>query len=131
MKKLSAQVTISRNNHDEISIEIIDESSGLHIIKVHMTPDQFAKAVTGVSFQHADITNPPTEYIVNNIGKSRETKDFIVDKVKSYKEEDQQDAVMASFNSSGLSADGWELFDDGTRSQQPTDRHRATIRRFV
>jgi hypothetical protein len=44
-----SKVTISRNSHDVIHIQIKDTASGARFVEVHMTPEDFAMAITGLS----------------------------------------------------------------------------------
>ena len=128
---MEAKISISRNNHDEIGIEIKDDKSGLRIIEVKMDLESFALAITGLSYSPAKIDFKPTQFIIDNIGKKREVKSFFVDKVSSYEKADQEEKVDFEFNKSGLAEDGWMIHGYGTSSQQPGKQHRANIYRFV
>lgn len=47
-KTIETSVHIGRDNHNVFHIEVRDELSGLRIVRVNMTPEQFAMAITGV-----------------------------------------------------------------------------------
>jgi hypothetical protein len=126
-----ARVTISRTNHDEIFIKIDDDTSGLRVVEVMMSPSDFARAITGLSSCNGEFHFTPTAFTAANIGKVRETDSFFVRKSDGYSKEAQAAIVYEEFEKSGLAEAGWMIHSDGTGSQQPHDTHRATIYRFV
>jgi len=133
------KLTISRwtsngGVRDGISIEITDKLSGLDIITIDVTPYDFGMAVTGLSAVPVEIKRKPTGFIVNNIGKKRETKSIFVNKPEhslcgdNYKTEIRVRLVSEMRKPEW---EGWDLFSDGTSSQQPGEKHRAIMWRFV
>jgi len=87
-------------------------------------------AITGLCFRPAEI-----EYLLNKnqlkkIGKKLETKFIFIDKFKGYDRKKQKVLVKDAVNNLE-EAIGWELFDDGCNSQQPIDKHKVTMRRWV
>lgn len=64
---MKAKVSISRNNHDMISIRIKDCASGITFAEVHMRPEEFSLALTGLSYQDAKLRTNGLEFV----GKKR------------------------------------------------------------
>ena len=60
---LKAKVSISRNNHDMISIRIKDCASGVTFTEVHMRPEEFSLALTGLSYQDAELRINGLEFV--------------------------------------------------------------------
>jgi len=135
-KKDSAKVTISnRRGHDSgsvIAITITDDSSGLQIVEVEMSPENFVECLTGLAYAPATFLSLIDKKIYENVGRKRETKTIFVDKPSLYADaESRKKEVLKSVEGSGELRDGWMLHSDGIGTQQPTDRHAVVLYRFV
>lgn len=133
---IKGKVSISRRSSmkgsGSIHIQLEDDSSGVTIAEFEMTYADFAECVTGMSASNAMIHFLPTHTSIDRYGKKRITKTVFCDKVKTtygkYKEA-QRKAVMDHFEAN-YADDGWNLFGDGTTSQQHDKQHHYTINRF-
>ena len=128
---MEAYFSIGRNNYDEINITVGDRKSGLRVVEIKTTLQEFARAITGVGYSKATFSFVPTQFTVDSILKNRETMEILVNKSSIFSKEEQSKIVEDEFLKSGLSEKGWMLFDDGTRTQQPGKKHRAILYRFV
>lgn len=130
-----ANITIGKrsNTKDEgcITITISDESSGLRVVEIEMDFKEFAQVMTGLAYCKGKYRFMPNEFVTTNIGKKREVKDIYIDKPESYEKDKNKKHVAESIDKSGVLKDGWMLFDDGLRSQQPSKKHRVTLYRFI
>lgn len=131
----TANVTISRiqSSHEPNSfrISIGDESSGLNIVEVSMSHEQFANALTGIAHSKANYARKPKQSMIDNIGKKKETRSFNIAKHDIYDKDELKRYVIEQVNESGELKDGWMIWDDGTRSQQPTLMHKVILYRYV
>ena len=132
--KNKAKVTISRRSNmkmkGDISISISDRSSGLNIVNVIMTPADFAEALTGLAHSDAEILRPPTQDMLDNLGKKKEVKDIFVDKSELL---DGRDAIKKAIDAELFEPEwyGWHVLDYGTSTQQNGTRHRGVMCRYV
>jgi len=128
----NAKVSINRTNSNQrdtdfISITIEDRLSGRQIIRVEMEMEHFGAAITGLSSMPAVYNYVMTPEVAALIGKVRETKHALIDRVE-FKMTSEQ--VKEGIESELV--DGWQLFDDGTGTQQPNkDKHKAILIRYV
>ena len=133
---MKAKVTISKISNTkgigEIAITINDKESGLRVVTVRMSLLDFADCITGLGNCDADYMFRPTEYTVQNIGKKREIKRVGIEKTeKILTKEMMKDYVRNKLIEEDVFEDGWHLYDDGTRSQQNTQKHIAVLVRYV
>ena len=128
---MDGKVTISRLSNmkgsGEIEITIEDATSGLLITKATMELGDFAETLTGLGMGDAVIKHAPNQYLIDRIGKERETKRVRLDWQKPYNAEPQDVTPLIEPHL----IDGWELFSDGMRSQQNEPGHVVILRRFV
>ena len=128
---MRGKITISKDSDDIVTISIEDSASGINIVKVGMGLKDYAEAITGLARVDCEIIRKPTKRMVEYLGKKKEVESFPVDKVDSFCKEDQIRKVNEEFGKSGLAKEGWEISNDGTRSQQNGNRHWATICRYI
>lgn len=130
-----AHLTISRPTCSDgsryISIEIGDRDSSLTVIDIHISLEDFAMALTGLAHVPAEVEH----WIGSNagkVGRFAHTRNVALPGRAPWNAKDRgrtwvldhplvQEAIAA----------GWELWDDGTRSQQ-NDRghHHIHLRRY-
>lgn len=127
---MDGKITISRMGMQKgtggIEFTIEDGASGLIVAKFIMEQGEFAECITGLGMCGMTITLPPNQYIIDRMGKERETKRVRLD-WDSYNGEPK---VLEALIKPHL-IDGWELFSDGTSSQQNQPGHEVVLRRFV
>lgn len=132
--KNEAKVTIGRRNMGDesvIAISIGDRSSGLTVTEIIMTMENFALALTGLSYCKAEYQFKPNQFTIDNICKDRETKSILLNKPDTYQKNEQKADIKKQIEESGELVDGWMIFNDGCSSQQPGDKHKANLYRFV
>jgi hypothetical protein len=99
--KLVASVSITRDNYDTIRIAIKDKNSGLRFVEAHMTPADFAMAITGMSDQPANMV----VHRLENVGKAKEIQKRRVHcPFKSYDRKELEKWLVDN-----CQEDGWEL----------------------
>jgi hypothetical protein len=134
---MKAKITISRPTSNRppytyISINIQDDSSGIHIINVQMSLEDFAHAITGLGNVDCEIHNLTNNIGFARIGKIREYKEvFVYEPDYKLTILEKQLLVEKAVRDSGYLVDGWEISDHGLHRQQPTQNHCVSLRRFV
>lgn len=128
-----AHLTIGRPTCSDgrryISIEIGDRDSSLTVIALEVELDAFAEALTGLGHVPASVNHWVGSY-ADRVGKHLHTNSVVLPGRPPYGEKEGRAWVLAQPLLKAALADGWELFDDGTRSQQRHDNHRINLRRF-
>lgn len=120
-------MTITRDSTDTFNITIHDRLSGLPIVGVKMTPEDFAFAITSLAHSPAEYTLKPSERIHERVGKERVTRYVNIagfDKHKGDKERLRE--LIAPHL-----VDGWELHCDGMGTRQKSGSHTIILRKFV
>ncbi len=128
----TARVTMSRvmgGSESYVSISIDDEASSLGVIRVKMSLEGFASCVTGQGFIPGEVER----WIGKNayrIGMTRETRTMMLAGRPPYDKDEARRWVRA--HPELILADGWDLNDDGTGTQQH-DRtaHKISLARYV
>jgi hypothetical protein len=99
--KLKAEVTITRSSSDVIRIVIRDETSFTTFVELEMKPEEFAMAVTGLSYRPAEMKVRGLEHV----GKTRiNEKRQIVCPLKTYDKE-----ILVAWLEDHAQEDGWIL----------------------
>jgi hypothetical protein len=96
-----------------VRIEVIDDKSRAHFLRLQMTPEQFANALFGRAEQECEFDLAG----IANVGKLLETKEQIVEisyDVYSSRDEALVDEALAKYE-----VDGWVA-----RTQDATNHHR-------
>lgn len=132
---MDAKVTISRFSTNKgdggIGIIIDDAASGLRVASVEMNLSDFAECVTGLASAPAKWDIPPSGFVIENIGKKRETKRVNIDFSKWKIQDKQKAKARISELAVPHLIDGWMLSDNGLTRQQPTKGHVIILYRFV
>lgn len=133
---MKAKVTISKRGgykgEGKFHITIRDEASGLKVTEVSMSLAEFAEAIGGMSECEADVECYPTQYTVERYGKKKIVEHVFMDKSLILGNTiDHRKAAVNSHFSVNWSGDNWELWDDGTRSQQNGKEWRYVICKYV
>ena len=55
LKTIKGHVSINRDSRDIIKISVVDEASRAQFLEIHLTPENFAMAVTGLSHMECDM----------------------------------------------------------------------------
>ena len=131
---MDAKLTIGRRSSntedDYINISIKDKKSSVNIIELKVLLKEMMSALTGYGYRPVEIEYLLDSNQLQKVGKKLETKYIFIDKLEIYEKERKETRIKDIINSL-KEAIGWELFDDGCRSQQPTDKHKVIMRRWV
>ena len=129
-----AKVSITRDNHHKVWIEIDDGLSGCVVLRVKMELEDYAKMITGLSYMPAKWEVTPNDKVLAKIRKRKEIKRVYCSFTKAgYDEyrEKQGAEVQRHFDESGLADDGWEIDSYGLTTQQHGEEHEYMIARYV
>jgi hypothetical protein len=119
----------SSHEGDFMSLQIEDDASRVLVARLKIPLIEFTNAITQRE-SHCEWEVLPTARTAAVIGMECEVKNVFCEKAKSYDKKDQKRAVLAHF-AENWHHSGWELWQDGTSSQQPLDQHRYIIHRWV
>jgi len=98
-KSYAGKVTISRiSPNNTIHIQIEDSKSGIIFVRAEMRPEDFGKALTGLSYQDCMFEL----YKIESVGKTREVKVEFVP-FEDYHTADEVIEMLESFE-----VNGWE-----------------------
>ena len=133
---MKALVTISKRSNTKgdgrFHINIKDASSRLTVVEVSMSLSEFAEAIGGLGESDGEIVHAPTAYAVERLGKKK-----VVERVqmaRSIIRGSTKDHAKAAVNTHFLvnySGDGWEVWSDGTNSQQNGVDYEYIICKYV
>ena len=98
-KLLEGQVTISRDNQNIVCIEVKDTLSRITFVKLKLTLEEYAKVITGLSYQDCQMEVKGLEYV----GKEKITEARSV----YYPDFDGKKAKMQNFLEQQHIDDGW------------------------
>ena len=137
---MDGKITISRmgmsSNPDNntIILEIEDTLSGLNILRLEMSPEEYGMLVSAAGSRDCTITRPPTSYTLENMGKTFEGKTVYLPDFDKYKYRD--DELAAETEIVRLLADEimgeWSINSMGLTSHQNDPRgHRVHLKRYV
>lgn len=128
-----ARVTISSRHgagRECILLAVTDGSSGLRIVEVEMDLSDFAACVTGLAASPACLKFSPSQYGAERFGKKKVVERVTCERAIPGEKDVQRQAVSTHFAANYLPT-GWELWDDGTTSQQRGDHHAYVICKYV
>ncbi|APC44485.1 hypothetical protein [Pseudoalteromonas phage PH357] len=127
MKKIETVVnmSLSRTSRGNIRFSVEDEHSSDFILEVNMSTEDFALLVTGLG----GIKSKAEVYPEANIAKKREIKSVTCE--KTWEKDVQREIVQKDFEDKGYSEEGWEIHDNGLRSQQYGKEHKYSLKRYV
>lgn len=123
---MNGSITISKSSHDVVCIRFREDRSSIRFLDVEMSLSDFANAVFGLAECPCKFDHVPTASEAERLGWDLESRTEFCDKVSYIKDEQREHVKEAA-----KQFPDWELSDDGTRSQQPGDKHRFTLRRWV
>lgn len=126
---MESQISISRTSDDVIAIEVIDESSGISIYRGEMAMAEFASCLTGLARCKAETIRVIDPADAWKIGKTKITEDRFCEKAKTFDKKDQRLIVVRAFAAND-EPDGWILWNDGTGTQQPGQKHRYSVCKY-
>ena len=118
-------------------IQIEDVSSGIRIGEISFTPANFGELVAGSGFIEGEMDAVGSD-CYENVGRKKDVSFVQIPKsaIKDfgYGKSEAQSAFIDNLmmHSEYLpDGQGWMVWDNGTRSQQPGDSHRVVYYRFV
>lgn len=124
---MKGTVTIGRDSRNVVNITVTEEASRQTIVVASLTREQFADALTGLAYTPCELDRIISPGNVNKIGMRKETKVATCFRVNNKPE--QRRVVLDCIEAEHP---GWELWDDGTSSQQRTpNEHRFVLCRWV
>lgn len=125
---MKAKLTISRptfgDGKEVIAIHVKDASSGVEIAELHIGYAEFTQALTGQSEMECDINRILSEANLHKIGKKKIVANAYCE--RTWKKDEQEEIVLKDF-AENYSKDGWELYSDGTTTQQNGEDHKYTL----
>lgn len=128
---MKARVAISRRSTNQgdgsIGIAITDDASGILVCDVEMSLSDFAECVTGLAGSQAEFRSIANRYAADRFGKKKIVERVYCDKASGKKE--MADQVMSDFSKNY--SEEWELWSDGTSSQQNGKQHQYIICKYV
>ena len=133
----NAQLTISfpsLNGTREgrgVKISIDDDDSGLGVVEVEISAEQFTMALSGLASRPAEVTHILQPGMFASLGKQRRTETRWCPKVSNYSKEEQRKIVATHFNNGSDPEEGWEILDYGVHRQQPGKNHLYYVRKYV
>lgn len=131
---MKGQMTIGRrfgNNVDKVYMTLKGKDSRMPVVEVEIGMKEFSEMLTGLSEVDVNITKTPTNEQLKRLGKVCENKTVMVTKPPCTDSKPHQKQYIIYQIDLLEECDGWEIFDDGTRSQQPSEKHKVVLRRWV
>ena|SRR5690554_1698346 len=123
-------VSISRpssgGESEVMVVRVVDTSSRLPVVEFDMPLDEFMRCLTGLAEVKAAVKRFPTEKQRQRHGLRCITKSMTCQ--RSFDKGKQRELVREHFAT--LDAE-WEMFSDGTGTQQRGDQHAYIVRRWV
>ena len=100
-KTIRASISVLRNSHDEVIIEIEDKNSRARFVRVTMSPHDFAMAVTGLS----DINVSAEVVGLDVVGKKKVVEKRTAEcPLKTYDKE-----ILKKWLTDNCQEEGWKL----------------------
>ena len=130
-------VTISRRQYDDrdvMNITIKDKGSAIQVIELEMSTSELMRALTSFAYRPAEIKHVVAKEDICKLGTKLETKAVLIPKLKPsvYGTEKMKEYIYEYLSDHPEHfQNGWELSDDGTKTQQPLDKHKIGLRRWV
>ncbi len=126
---ISKPTNISLGQH--ISIKISDEKSGMKIVELNLSLEDFAKCITGQAHMKGDLDFVIREEDRKKVGKKKELRTLCCEK-QSYSKNEQRMTVLSHFDQWRREmGEEWEIWSDGTTTQQRNSHHEYTVCRYV
>lgn len=117
---------VSRTSNGKVNFEISDHHSGDRIINIEFTLEELGLLITGLH----GVKGIADVHTDANIAKKRETLSVTCDKQPSGDKVGQKAIVRDHFENEYLPL-GYLLHSDGTSTQQPTQLHQYSVKRYV
>ena len=127
----NAQVSISRNNHNMVTIRIEDEDSRNQVVAVEMDLESYGKLLTGLAHVPAQVTHSIHPDDAWKLGKKKITERVEVDTNGVYRKDEIKEMVRQDHALRGLYEDDWFIYSDGTTTQQRGNLHQYIIAKYV
>jgi hypothetical protein len=127
---MQAKITISLDRNDRIRIKIQDSTSLAQIYEGNMSLSGFARALTGEARITAETDLICTPADAEKFGLNRIVRHKHCRKVSSSDAQSQREVVHDDFEAY-WKPNRFHLLDDGTATQQPSDRHTYIICRWL
>ena len=138
--KTSGRITISRMGmssnpeNNTIILELEDYTSGLRLLSLEMTPEDYGMLVGGAGARVCEITNLPNDYVLKNVGKRFVGEEVFLKNFNArdyHNEESDAKAEIRDRLTQEL-ADGWVINSYGLTSRQDDKRgHKVHIKKYV
>lgn len=115
-----------------IIIDIEDESSGLIITRLEMTPEMYGMVIAGTGDVICDMVVAPDHKTVDCIGKEVEVKAIFLEGFKKSILDDGQSMNALVAEVRPYITQGWEVNSYGLTTRQTDPRgHKVTLKRYV
>ena len=127
---MEAKITISRASDDLVYLNIQDKRSGVRLIEVAMTLEEYAMTITGVANRECKVEHLLTKKALERTGKQKQVKKIVMsgDVFKEYKERIAD--IEKLMKTDDLK--DWIVWDDGARTQQNNPLgYEITVCRYV
>lgn len=134
----NGKITISRPRggggcEDYVQIQIEDENSGLKLVELKLTMEDYAYLVTGLSEIDCKVTGIIGEDNFHKLGKTKyvESIPIIVEGKSKYDIREMIKSDPKFLNRFIPFEDGCELWSDGTTSQQNDEHYKIVVCRYL
>ncbi|WP_166255872.1 hypothetical protein [Marinobacter salicampi] len=127
---MQAMITISRDSNDRMKIRLVDSTSLAPIYEGSMTLSGFTRALTGEARILTETDRICTPEEAAKFGLNRIVKHKHCRKVSLSDMQSQREAVLEDFERY-WKPNHFQLLDDGTGTQQPTQHHAYLICRWL
>jgi hypothetical protein len=137
MKRVEVKIHIGNRSNQKgegsVHIEISDVKSGVRIIDVDMSLSEYGELVAGNGF-NSGVAECCDNFDV--LGKKKESKSVFMPKDIisnfSYDDKENKDIAIGMWcEDNGFIVDGWDVWDNGLRSQQNGVDHKINLFRYV
>lgn len=132
---MKGSVTISRRGYEEAEkmvVSVVEKNSRLHLIEFEIDPSELMRALTSLAYRPIEIKEFIHKDDFFKVGMRKENKEVFIPKPKMYSTKEQKVYITEYLmEHPEYFQNGWELSDDGTRSQQNGEKWRLSFRRWV
>ena len=128
----NGKITICRHgliDEDYISLEILDCNSSSSVIKVKITLDEFARALTNLS--HCKCNYEVNKKDIDIWGKVKEVKTVFFDNPNKYSNKEKTKENVKKHFEENYGNTEWKIWSDGTTQQQNDELYHYIICRYV
>jgi hypothetical protein len=125
---MKGKLTITRSSNDTINIILEDVNSSIDFLRVEITPEEFALAITNFSCRPCEFKTAG----LSLIGKTLEVKSELVE-YKGYKDfEEYMPELVKPYEVNGWKADTYDLENhNGHKIVNNQKEYKITFRRYV